>query len=220
MPKSAEQMAWDLYLAGYAKGGRSSKVAARQAQAVLKIDLTLLEPAQWPESVETARKVQASLKKGKSPSDVPPGGVIGTITIPAGSSKRKNQPFKLQRKPKPVKASTAPAPKPHRYRPGTVALREVRKFQKSTDLLIPALPFHRLVREILQDLRVDYRVQGVAVKALQEASEAFLVSLFEDAQLCAIHGKRVTLQPKDMQLASKIRGCWKGQPAPPGHSNW
>jgi histone H3 len=96
--------------------------------------------------------------------------------------------------------------KPHRYRPGTVALREIRKYQKSTDLLIRKLPFQRLVREIAQDFKNDLRFQSTAILALQEAAEAFLVSLFEDTNLCAIHAKRVTIMPKDIQLARRIRG--------------
>lgn len=96
--------------------------------------------------------------------------------------------------------------KPHRYRPGTVALREIRKYQKSTDLLLRRLPFQRLVREIAQDFKNDLRFQSTAILALQEASEAYLVSLFEDTNLCAIHAKRVTIMPKDMQLARRIRG--------------
>ena len=96
--------------------------------------------------------------------------------------------------------------KPHRYRPGTVALREIRRYQKSTDLLIRKLPFQRLVREIAQDFKNDLRFQSTAILALQEASEAYLVSLFEDTNLCAIHAKRVTIMPKDIQLARRIRG--------------
>lgn len=96
--------------------------------------------------------------------------------------------------------------KPHRYRPGTVALREIRRYQKSTDLLIRKLPFQRLVREIAQDFKNDLRFQSTAILALQEASEAYLTSLFEDTNLCAIHAKRVTIMPKDMQLARRIRG--------------
>ena len=82
--------------------------------------------------------------------------------------------------------------KPHRYRPGTVALREIRKYQKSTELLIRKLPFQRLVREIAQDFKTDLRFQSTAIMALQEAAEAYLVGLFEDTNLCAIHAKRVT----------------------------
>ena len=94
----------------------------------------------------------------------------------------------------------------HRFRPGTVALREIRKFQKSTDLLIRKLPFQRLVREIAQEYKSDLRFQSNAVLALQEAAEAYMVGLFEDTNLCAIHAKRVTIMPKDIQLARRIRG--------------
>lgn len=95
--------------------------------------------------------------------------------------------------------------KPRRYRPGTVALREIRKFQKSTDLLLAKLPFQRLVREITQDYKVDLRFQSTAIMALQEAAEAYLVGFFEHTNLCAIHSKRVTIMPKDMQLVRRIR---------------
>ena len=130
-----------------------------------------------------------------------------------------------------------------------MALREIRRYQKSTDLLIRKLPFQRLVREIAQDFKNDLsahtthtshnthnhltaaptsssfdvfssavrylspvaddilrRFQGTAISALQEASESYLVSLFEDTNLCAIHAKRVTIMPKDIQLARRIRG--------------
>lgn len=96
--------------------------------------------------------------------------------------------------------------RPHRFRPGTVALRQIRKYQKSTDLLLRKLPFQRLVREIAQDFSSDLRFQSSAILALQEATEAYLVSLFEDTNLCAIHAKRVTIMPKDIQLARRIRG--------------
>jgi len=102
--------------------------------------------------------------------------------------------------------ATAGVKKPHRYRPGTVALREIRKYQKSTELLIRKLPFQRLVREIATEFKTDLRFQSSAVLALQEASESYLVGLFEDTNLCAIHAKRVTIMPKDMQLARRIRG--------------
>ena len=105
---------------------------------------------------------------------------------------------------------TAPAmggiKKPHRYRPGTVAIREIRKYQKTTDLLIKKLPFQRVVREIAQDFNSNLRFQSSAVVALQEATESYVVGLFEDTNLCAIHAKRVTIMPKDMQLARRIRG--------------
>ena len=98
--------------------------------------------------------------------------------------------------------------RPHRFRSGTVALREIRRFQKSTDLLIRKLPFQRLVREVTQDLfeNKHYRFQSSAIGALQEASEAYLVTLFQEANLCAIHAKRVTIMTKDLQLVRRIRG--------------
>lgn len=95
--------------------------------------------------------------------------------------------------------------KRHRFRPGTVALREIRRYQKTPDLLIPKIPFQRLVREIAQGLKSDLRFQSLAILALQEAAEAFLVGLFEDANVCAIHGKRVTMGVSDMQLARHFR---------------
>jgi len=113
------------------------------------------------------------------------------------------------------KTSTTPkpaTPKPARkkYRPGVKALQEIRKYQKSTNNLIPALPFSRLVREICQEVaghRVgELRFQSAAIQALQEAAEAFLVQLFEDVNICAIHAKRVTIMPKDITLARRIRG--------------
>jgi histone H3 len=96
--------------------------------------------------------------------------------------------------------------KPHRYRPGTVALREIRKYQKSSDLLLRKLPFQRLVREIAGDIKNDLRFQSTAILALQEAAEAYLVGLFEDTMLCALHRKCVTITVRDMQLARRIRG--------------
>ena len=104
--------------------------------------------------------------------------------------------------------------KPHRYRPGTVALREICRYQKSTDLLICKLPFQRLAREVLQDLNKPgsyprysaERFQATSLLAIQESVEAFSVGLFEDVNLCTIHARRVTNMPKDMQLALRIRG--------------
>ncbi|KAJ3703096.1 hypothetical protein LUZ61_006801 [Rhynchospora tenuis] len=96
--------------------------------------------------------------------------------------------------------------KKHRYRPGTVALREIRKFQKTTHLLIPYAPFARLAKEQTQDYNKDMRWTHAALLALQEAAEYYLVDLFEDANICAIHAKRVTIMNKDIQLARRISG--------------
>ena len=98
------------------------------------------------------------------------------------------------------------ARKPHRYRPGTVALREIRQYQKSTDLLIRKAPFARLVREVAESLEIKCRFQSTAILALQEASEAYLIGLFKDTNMCTIHARRVTIMPRDMQLARRIRG--------------
>jgi len=109
-------------------------------------------------------------------------------------------------------AGGAGAPRPsdaprRRHKPGEKAIKEIRKFQRSTDLLIRKLPFARLVREVtLQFTHQDFRWQGSALLALQEAAEAHLTHLFEDANLCTIHAKRVTVMVKDMQLARRIRG--------------
>ena len=93
-----------------------------------------------------------------------------------------------------------------RYRPGTVALREIRRYQKSTNLLLRKLPFQRLVREIGQGILANCRFQSTAILVLQEAAEAFLVGLFEDTNLIALHCRRVTIMPRDLQLAIRIRG--------------
>ena len=93
-----------------------------------------------------------------------------------------------------------------------MALHEIRHYQKSSALLIRKLPFQRLVREIAQDFKMNLRFQSVAILCLQEAAEAYLVGLFEDTNLCAIHAKRVTITPKDLQLARPIRGERKTVP--------
>ena len=123
-----------------------------------------------------------------------------------GKAPRKQLATKAARKTA-SKSKTGGVKKPHRYRPGTVALREIRRYQKSTELLIRKLPFQRLVREIAQDFKTDLRFQSNAIGALQEASEAYLIGIFEDTNLCAIHAKRVTIMPKDIQLARRIRGA-------------
>mmetsp|Transcript_67736 Transcript_67736/g.190940 ORF Transcript_67736/g.190940 Transcript_67736/m.190940 type:complete len:138 (+) Transcript_67736:327-740(+) len=121
-----------------------------------------------------------------------------------GKAPRSQLAAKAARKQTPIEGGNIK--KTRRYRPGTVALREIRKYQKSTELLIRKLPFQRLIREIAQDVQTDLKFQSQAVLALQEAAEAYLVGLFEDTNLCAIHAKRVTIMPKDIQLARRLRG--------------
>lgn len=98
--------------------------------------------------------------------------------------------------------------KKQKWRPGTVALREIRQYQRSTNLLIPKLPFSRLIKELANERSSSggLRFQSSALMALQEAAESYIVQLFEDTNLCAIHAKRVTVMPKDMNLARRIRG--------------
>ncbi|XP_074546876.1 histone H3-like centromeric protein A [Halichoeres trimaculatus] len=136
----------------------------------------------------------ASRRKGKKPTRRPP------APTPTSGSKSRTQ----RRR----ESELAPvSPRKRRFRPGTRALMEIRKYQKSTDLLLRKAPFSRLVREVCQSYsRENLKWQVYAMLALQEAAEAFLVLLFSDANLCAIHAKRVTLFPRDIQLARRIRG--------------
>ena len=83
---------------------------------------------------------------------------------------------------------------------------KIHHYQKSTELLIRRLPFQRLVREIAQDFKTNLQFAVQTMAALPEATEAYLVDLFEDANLCAIHAKWVTIMPKDIQLARRIHG--------------
>lgn len=128
-----------------------------------------------------------------------------------GTPKRSTSSIKEPRLRLPLKRPvSAQSPGPvRRMRPGMKALKEIRKLQKSSDLLIPKLPFARLVRQIVLDYQpIDqsFRFQAEALMALQEAAESFLVHLFEDTNLCAIHARRVTIMPRDIYLARKIRG--------------
>ena len=95
--------------------------------------------------------------------------------------------------------------KPHRWCPGTIALCEIRKHQKNMDLLMRKAPFQRLVRKIACDIKSDLQMQSTALLALQEAAQAYLVGLFNNTNECTLHdAKRVTIMPKDMQLALRI----------------
>ena len=154
-------------------------------------------------------------KPGTSQSDPPPGPSKEDPKLTPSINRRKQDlKKKLDQKKKEdaLRKNLGGVKKPHRYRPGTVALREIRRYQKSTELLIRKLPFQRLVREIAYDVKPEtgfkgeIRFQSQAIMALQESAEAYLVGLFEDSNLCAIHAKRVTIMPKDIQLARRIRG--------------
>jgi histone H3 len=126
----------------------------------------------------------------------------------AGASKmpRSSHPVASKSKPALDGVASPKIKKPHRFRAGTVALREIRRYQKSTEMLIRKLPFQRLVREITQTFKEEIRFQGEALLALQEASEAYLTGLFDDTNLLALHARRVTIMPKDMKAAQYLRG--------------
>ncbi|XP_061002279.1 uncharacterized protein LOC133059312 [Dama dama] len=200
------------------RGGvkRISGLIYEETRGVLKVFLenVIRDAVTYTEHAKrktvTAMYVVYALKRAPPPSLIPL-----SFTLAMARTKqtaRKSTGGKAPRKQLATKAARKSAPatggvkKPHRYRPGTVALREIRRYQKSTELLIRKLPFQRLVREIAQDFKTDLRFQSSAVMALQEACEAYLVGLFEDTNLCAIHAKRVTIMPKDIQLARRIRG--------------
>lgn len=95
--------------------------------------------------------------------------------------------------------------KPQPYPSGVVALREIRRYQKSTDLLIPKLKFQRLAKQIVQEMGTDMRFAAASIMALQEAAEAYMVTLFGDALLCMIHAKRRTLMTDDIKLVNLFR---------------
>ena len=131
-------------------------------------------------------------------------GVIKPSDVKAYYTKRKaDRRVRVTKKP----AERDPLKKARRWRPGTVALKEIKRYQKSTDLLIPKLPFQRLIKNIMEDVAPPgFRMQSAALFALQEAAEAYLTGLFEDTQLVAIHGQRITIFKKDMDLVRRIRG--------------
>ncbi|KAM8744491.1 histone H3-like centromeric protein A [Acanthopagrus schlegelii] len=142
------------------------------------------------------RGTGADRRKGKPPQRRPPQPAPGTSRLTPQKTRLSG-----------VSKEPLASPRKRRFRPGTKALMEIRKFQKSTDLLISKAPFSRVVREICQSYSIaGLRWQVYALLALQEAAEAFLVLLFSDANLCAIHAKRVTVFPRDIQLARRIRG--------------
>ncbi|KAG8854488.1 centromeric DNA-binding histone H3-like protein cse4 [Serendipita sp. 411] len=146
----------------------------------------------------TSRGTARKSTGGKAPKKTVPGQQAG----PAGRGQRQAEGAPVRRR---------------RYRPGMLALKEIRSFQRSTDLLLAKLPFTRVVREISMEMMTGngnydagnaaLRWQTSALLALQEAAEAYLIHLFEDANLCAIHAKRVTIMQKDIQLARRIRGA-------------
>lgn len=151
----------------------------------------------------------ASSSSSSSLSSAPRRTISPPLTRPRTSPAplRRHQPITTQQPARKRMAKQQPKQShSRRKRPGTLALQEIRKYQKSFDLLLPKSRFQNLVREIAQDIKLDTRFQSSALGALQESTEAFLISLFEDTNLAAIHAKRHTIFPKDMQLAGKLKG--------------
>ena len=151
-------------------------------------------------------------KPGPNPKRIPPRYPPGTTRLEKWRMGKAARDERRKKNPKAFQSN------PQAYRdarfltPGTRALFEIRHFQKQTELLIRKLPFQRVVREIAYDMAPTaargegYRWQSSALNALQEAAEDYLIRLFEDTTLCALHARRVTVFPKDMQLARRIRG--------------
>jgi len=104
------------------------------------------------------------------------------------------------------RAASAPGTKKaHRFRPGTVAIREIRRYQRSDELIFPILAFDRLVREVAQDYKTNLRFGKGAFRAIHLFTEYYVVSLLQDTQLAALHARRFTIMPKDIQIARRIR---------------
>ena len=177
---------------------------AKRSSPVSEVVQTL-EMVRWVEEASRLEKV------GWSPSSLPTQQLTQMATE-AGPSASGEEP--AQRKLHPTVGGKAPqkeflkagkVKKTRQYWPGTVALCKIWWYQKSTELLIQKLPFSWLVRENTQEVgKIDMHFQGSTIICLQEAAKAFLVSLLEDTNLCAIHAKRVTIMPKDIQLAHCI----------------
>ena len=122
---------------------------------------------------------------------------IGLVGVPTIHTREVASRLRRRAELRGIRPSTGGVKRPHRYRPGTVALREIRRYQKTTNLLIPRAPFLRLVREIAMDFKSYLRFQASAIEALREATETYLIKLFKDCQLCAIHAKRHDFGQKD-----------------------
>ena len=173
----------------------------REVEKMLEEAERQVEEARWLEDV------------GRSPSSLPTQ-QLAQMVLEAGPSASGEEP--VRRKLHPTVGGKAPQKefltarklkKTRKYQPDTVALWEIWWFQKSTKVLIRKLPFSQLVHEIALSVgKTDLCFQGSAIICLQEAAEAYVVSLMEDANLCAIHAKQVTIMPKDIQLAHCIWG--------------
>ncbi|CAL2052542.1 unnamed protein product [Caenorhabditis brenneri] len=121
--------------------------------------------------------------------------------------KQRGNPIAKSSKKNIVKKNTQGPVKKQRFRPGATALRDIRQYEQSTEPIIRKMPFRRIIQEIAHtNFNTMIKYQALAVDLLRQAAEEYITSLFEDANLCAHHAKRVTVMPKDLQLASRIRG--------------
>ncbi|KAM1040830.1 hypothetical protein TB1_029422 [Malus domestica] len=167
-------------------------------------------PAKQPEPSAPWRRSERSSQRtsGSQEQQEPETNAQATPQSKKQKQSERNPQTPQSKKQKPSERNPPPTQKKKwRYRPGTVALREIRYYQKTWNLIIPAAPFIRTVREISINMSKDpVRWTPEALQAIQEAAEDFLVRLFEDSMLCAIHARRVTLMKKDLELARRIRG--------------
>jgi len=196
---------------GSEEGGRQDSVAARPRSATGAAVGASKRKGHGQPAKKTAGQTRNLLARDSDDEElVTPAPAVrrarmvttGTKNVSTSQSRKAATARKNQRTKAPVQSTGETK---RRYRPGTVALREIRKYQKSTDLLIRKAPFARLVREIMQDFKPDIRIRPDALLAFQEAAEHYLVSLLEGANIAAIHAKRITIQPKDMQLVIRLR---------------
>ena len=137
-------------------------------------------------AAKAARQAQPKTQKTEEAGKVPHQQLVAKVPCKGGSTGGGS---------KPVKPCTHYA---------IIVMREIHRYQKSVDLLIPLLPFQRLVRKIAQNCHMDLHFQSSVILALQEAAEAFLVGIFESANLCCIHRGRITISPKDFLLVKRI----------------
>ena len=161
--------------------------------------------ARMKQTRKLTKKEKEDLAAGKQPRQGIPATPLRKGTGNRAARNEVNNTIKVGQKAPCKQPATGGVKKPHRYKPGTVALREIRRYQKSTELLCRKLPVARLIREIAQGYKADLRFQTMAIAALHEAMEIYAVDLMRDTNLCAIHAKRVMIMPKDMQLARRIR---------------
>ncbi|MPC22854.1 histone H3.2 [Portunus trituberculatus] len=161
----------------------------------------MVRPASTPK-----RMLTSTPKAGaKPPGEFPKLSTTTSSSSPNISSRRRRSCIAFRKGAKRANKSGNTSTRKYRFRPGVVALREIRFYQRTFHTLIPKLPFSRLVREILAGFRHDLRIQSLALQALQESAEVYLIGMLERANLCSVHARRITIMPNDMKLVRRIR---------------